>query len=170
MVSEHLDERPGGPSVTPSNAGSSKRCRTKQPAVVRLFENRNCRFEFTSLRQSVLSSDDCSTDRARFAVAKQRPRRAEGALSESDAPRSPQNLNDTVFWLVAKRRRFLRVLSLANGTGVSSSRTARLRNRQASNTNHGLCRLQRADSAENGRQSSLAILPKSDCAVCRGTL
>ena len=38
-----------------ANRGSSKCCRTKQPAVVRLFENRNCQFEFISLRHPVLA-------------------------------------------------------------------------------------------------------------------
>lgn len=46
MASEQLDERPGRPFLKPTNNGSSKCCRTKQPAVVGLFESRNCQFEF----------------------------------------------------------------------------------------------------------------------------
>jgi hypothetical protein len=46
----------GRPAVTPSNAGSSKRCRTEQPVVVRLFQNRNCRFEFIPLHQAGTNS------------------------------------------------------------------------------------------------------------------
>ncbi len=38
-----------------ANRGSSKCCRTKQPAVVRLFKNRDCQFEFIPLRQRVPS-------------------------------------------------------------------------------------------------------------------
>ncbi len=53
MVSEQLDKRPAGPFVTPSIAGSSKCCRTKQPAVVRL-----------SRIGTVSSNSSCSSSQA----------------------------------------------------------------------------------------------------------
>ena len=52
MVSEHLDERPRGPLRHAKQCRLVKRCRTKRPAVVRLFENQNCRFEFIPLHQA----------------------------------------------------------------------------------------------------------------------
>ncbi len=41
-----------------ANRGSSKCCRTEQPALVRLFENRNCQFEFISLRTRVCDAEN----------------------------------------------------------------------------------------------------------------
>jgi hypothetical protein len=79
-------QRPGGPSVTQSNDGSSKCCRTKQPAVVRLLENRNCRFEFIPLRHAVRSRADsidwCAKRRRFLSVSRRQtePEKSRSAL------------------------------------------------------------------------------------------